>query len=668
MIQMNEVTNLMDRLMKVNIFHPSEKLRMLKDEEKTFLDPNIIMNERHRILQEKSNSPFNGSVLKEAKKLLIEEEIQQLHIKKQQRVLERELKKFEMELSKSRPKFSNYTCCTKRNFVSSDDEDFWKTARKLKNKIIIEEKRDQINGSNESTDVPITEINDSLLEIKDQKNQSAGKIKITIKDKINFKIETQRLFLLKKYFDILKCNVVEEKRFRDIKTKIEENMVSKIKRKYFDIWRTHTKDAKINGQKQKEEEEIFEKQKIEMFINKIMESQNAIMGNQKIKISDNNLMIKESNSANKKKKNTYYKHIIVESPAQYRLNAQKQIIEKQKAKLAEQNRIIEELKLKQMQKEISNANKETIDIAKQTFSNCGHNTRRTLIQLMQQNGYRDESLMVPRKRMNPPIFLLRMEARAEERRKRIKLAAEIRKQKLEEQKRMEEASRLEEEQKKKRLQQEALAEAKRLQKEQEQNRQREIEKFQKLNNVADEFYRQYLLRHYIMKPFVILIEELRGNIKKAEDHYREKLTKKIFTTWKKEIENQYKIKIDTVKSIYNTKLILRIFREWKQEVRELKLKYQVAIDFYDMKLLDNFFKLWQIITIELKTKTEIKEKLIINIYENKLKIKYFNTWKKYLTIATNIKESEKRKDELRQLVLKVIPDFDPKQRGVISED
>lgn len=65
---MNEVTNLMDRLMKVNIFHPSEKFRMLKDEEKTFLDPNIIMNERHRILQEKSNSPFNDSVLKEAKK------------------------------------------------------------------------------------------------------------------------------------------------------------------------------------------------------------------------------------------------------------------------------------------------------------------------------------------------------------------------------------------------------------------------------------------------------------------------------------------------------------------------------------------------------------------------------------------------------------------------
>lgn len=66
--------------------------------------------------------------------------------------------------------------------------------------------------------------------------------------------------------------------------------------------------------------------------------------------------------------------------------------------------------------------------------------------------------MVPRKRMNPPIFLLRMEARAEARRKRIRLAAEIRKQKLEEQKRMEEASKIEEEQKKKKLQQEVRLE------------------------------------------------------------------------------------------------------------------------------------------------------------------------------------------------------------------
>lgn len=67
---------------------------------------------------------------------------------------------------------------------------------------------------------------------------------------------------------------------------------------------------------------------------------------------------------------------------------------------------------------------------------------------------RDEILTVTRHPPEPPKFLLRMEARAKARRKRVKLAEEIRRQKLEEQKRKEEAARMEEEQKKRRLQQE----------------------------------------------------------------------------------------------------------------------------------------------------------------------------------------------------------------------
>ena len=67
---------------------------------------------------------------------------------------------------------------------------------------------------------------------------------------------------------------------------------------------------------------------------------------------------------------------------------------------------------------------------------------------------RDESLTIPQHPPDPPKFLLRMEARAEARRERVKLAEEIRKQKLEEQKSKEEAAKIEEEQKKRRLQQE----------------------------------------------------------------------------------------------------------------------------------------------------------------------------------------------------------------------
>lgn len=67
---------------------------------------------------------------------------------------------------------------------------------------------------------------------------------------------------------------------------------------------------------------------------------------------------------------------------------------------------------------------------------------------------RDESLTVPHQAPGAPKFLLRMEARAEARRERIKLAEELRRKKFEEQKMREEAARLEEEQNKRRLQQE----------------------------------------------------------------------------------------------------------------------------------------------------------------------------------------------------------------------
>lgn len=69
MIRANELTDLLDRMMKTDIFHPSEKLQMIRDEEKTFLDPNLIMDARHRILREDlSVSPTKCSVLAEAKR------------------------------------------------------------------------------------------------------------------------------------------------------------------------------------------------------------------------------------------------------------------------------------------------------------------------------------------------------------------------------------------------------------------------------------------------------------------------------------------------------------------------------------------------------------------------------------------------------------------------
>ncbi|CAK9821077.1 Coiled-coil domain-containing protein 191 [Anthophora plagiata] len=699
MVYMNEVTNLMDQMMKVDIFHPSEKLRMLRDEDKTFLDPNVIMDTRHRILRENTSAlPANDSVFTEAKKLLTQEETTQLFVKKQQRFLERELKKFEMELSKSRPKFSRaYTCKRGGTFIPSDDENFWRTSRRLRNKVdisisdnsklhvltvkesiknVLQITVEERTESGNRKKAMITEANGSLFKAEVQEDKEEGEceipcigsIKVTIKDKTNFTAEAQRLRLLRKYFDALKENATEERRFREIRMKIRQSVVSKVTRKYFDVWRMRAREAKDNTEEENVEPEVTEERRIEMFIDAITERQKELMKNQKSKVKDcGNPTMKEWIKPDTRRKSTC-KRIIVESPAQSRLNAQKQIIERQKAKLAEQNRIIEELKLKQMQKDISRSNKETIDIAKETFVHFGEKTKRTLIQLMQQNGYRDESLTIPRPSSDPPKFLLRVEARAEARRKRVKLAEETRRQKQEEQRRKEEAVRMEEEQKKRRLQQEASAEARRLRKEQEQKRQCEIEMFERLNNLADEFYRKYLLRRYIMKPFIILLEQKRGNMKKAEERYREKLTREVFAKWRNEAETQRNRKVEMAESLYNENLTTRMFEEWKRSAKEANLKHQVAMDFHDMKHLERYFKSWRIRTLELKAKSEEKLQFARSIYESKLKARYLGLWKKYLTIAEDIKESEKRKDELRQLVQKVIPDFDPKQRGVALDD
>nr|XP_031829367.1 coiled-coil domain-containing protein 191 [Nomia melanderi] len=666
-----ELTDLLDRMMKTDIFHPSEKLRMIRDEEKSFLDPNLIMDARHRILREDlSVSPTKCSVLAEAKRLFTEEEDAKSYMKKQQRFLERELKRFEMEVLRSRPKFSRPYTCKRRTFAPSDDEEFWSACRRAKRKISEDTER---SSQDRLADAPwkksmLPKADSALNDEKVENSEPPlGSIKVTITDKPNSEAELQRLDVLRKCFDALRSNAEEERRLRDIKTKIQQSVTSRITRKYFDIWRTRLRNETNDAQEEKEDPRVSEERKIELFINAITEHQKELMRTKKPRGKDDGPAAREFDTVTRRR-STVFKAVAAESPAQSRLSAQKKIIESQRAKLAEQNKIIEELKLRETQKEIYRSSKETVHVVKETLTHCGKMTRRTLIQLMQQAGYRDESLTVPHQAPGAPKFLLRMEARAEARRERVKLAEESRRRKLEEQKMREEAARLEEEQKKRRLQQEAAAEARRLRREQEQNRLREIERHNRLNNIADQFYRRYLLRRYLIEPLIALVERKKSNVRKADDHYRETLTRKIFVAWRRETEAELLARITIAESVYNKRLTISAFGEWRRMVKEENLKYQVATDFCEIKLLDRYFALWRTVTLELKAERERNEELAGRHYVNQLKRRYLFTWRRYLAIAADITESEKRRNELRQLVQTVIPDFNPKQRGVALED
>ncbi|XP_078037143.1 uncharacterized protein LOC144470149 isoform X2 [Augochlora pura] len=671
MSRANQVTDLMDRMINVDIFQPSEKHRMTQDERKTFLDPNLIMDARHRILREDlSASPTKCSVFAEAKRLLAQEEETQSFLKKQQRFLERELRRFESEVLRSRPKFSDPYACKRRSFAPSDDDEFWDSCMKTRRKST--ERRCSLEST--INFVPKTdEIDDSSTKIQRREGPETterellhfGNIKVMITDKPNSESELHRLDILRKCFDVLRENAKEECRLREIRTKIRENMTFKLRRKYFDAWRMQARNARML-EKLQEDPGVSDERKIDLFISAITERQRDLMKIKKSRNREDDVVTREISGT--KKKSVFLRPVVIESPAQSRLIAQKKIIDEQRAKLAEQSRVIEELKLKEAQKVIYKAERETIDTAKTALTLCGKMTRRTLIQLMQQAGYRDESLTVPHKAPDPPKFLSRMEARAEARRERIKLAEETRRIRLEEQKKREETARLEEEQMKRRLQQEAAAEARRLRREQEQNRLREIERQKKLNNVADQFHRKYLLRRYLIDPLYILVEQKKSNAKKADIWYRRNLVRRMFVLWKTETETVCETKIAVAESFYYRSLMISTFREWKRMAKEVNSKHQVAADFCDMKLLDRYFDSWRTVILELKAERKRNEELANDCYEQKLKARHFSMWRKYLTIAVDIAESERRKEELRQLVQTVIPDFDPKLRGVALED
>lgn len=57
----------------------------------------------------------------------------ELQLKREQAFIERELRKFEQDLQKSRPKFCGL--CSRKNIASSDDENFWRTSSRVKVKL-----------------------------------------------------------------------------------------------------------------------------------------------------------------------------------------------------------------------------------------------------------------------------------------------------------------------------------------------------------------------------------------------------------------------------------------------------------------------------------------------------------------------------------------------------
>ncbi|XP_046418993.1 calponin homology domain-containing protein DDB_G0272472 [Neodiprion fabricii] len=669
-VHFEEVKDVMEQMLRAPIFETPEK-RMLATLSKKMLDPNLVMDVRHKIFHEPlSLSPSKDVILQEAKRLILNEETQALYRRQEENMLESELKRFQSHLQKSRPKFRGPYICSRKIMANSNDHQFWAGLTGIAKKEI------------EILSDTVTEI-ESSGRIAPQTEQSAKlevsnyhcPIVVTIKDKPITESKEDRLELMRRAFKALRRNVVQERQLQDLRIKVQERITTQRLQHTFHTWRTFVDNARNRAQLKKDGKEMSKERKIELFVNAISEKQKELAKLQnKTNSADVSATLRRTQSADHPinpisvKKNSAKTVTVVDPPAKHRLNAQRRIIAEQKAKLAEQNRIIEDLKLKQIEKETQRASQDTVNVAKEVLAHVGGRTRRTLIKLIRDEGCKDKSIIEPPRLPSPPKFLIRMEARAEARRERVKRAQEEREKKMEEKRKKEESERRAEDEERKRLQLEAQKEARRLREEQEQRRAREAERTKQLNQIADEFRRKYLLRRYMMEPFFRLIDTKYNYIKIADDHYQGSLLRRTLGIWLKETHERISVKMDLASAVYNRNILWYVFRDWRDFTRSEAKKMQVATDFHDMRLQEKCLRAWNAKTVESKVQTLNDEQLAREHYGKRLRAKYFARWKDYPTIAWDMKEKEKRKDKWRELVQRVIPDFDPKQRGVAIED
>ena len=311
--------------------------------------------------------------------MLIDEETRALYRKREEEFLESELKKFEKGLCNSRPRFRGpYSCSKRENFSSADNyEKLWKIApRRVKVKVKDIQKTADTQKKNSNTD-----------------EEYNGSIKVTIKDKPTSGCKEREQKILRTAFQILVSYAKEERRLRELKIKIQDNIASKRLRKYFETWKTRMENSKKLAMKRKKEREMSDERKIEVFVNAINEKQKQLAKRPVMKefmprVKDTQEANTKQSTRESRKNSPMKKNYVVEPPASNRLDAQKKIIAEQKMRLAEQHRIIEELKLKQIEDEMRKSGKETINVAKEALTYCGQRTRRSLIQLIREEGCR----------------------------------------------------------------------------------------------------------------------------------------------------------------------------------------------------------------------------------------------------------------------------------------
>ncbi|XP_060803829.1 reticulocyte-binding protein homolog 2a isoform X2 [Amyelois transitella] len=348
---------------------------------------------------------------------------------------------------------------------------------------------------------------------------------------------------------------------------------------------------------------------------------------------------------------------------QHRYKIQKHVIALQKAKLEEQNRLIEELKYNKI-----------VEASKQSVEDMREEIRKTYYEIDRQlkpkikcltNELKIHDIEEPALVLHclkVPQFLQRMEKRAREReekhaiirerrrqleedRIRLKQQAELAKAEMDKEEKMKRIIELREKRKKERM--EAI------------RKKQHADRIRALIVMADLHYERYLMVKYGIRPFRKLLQKRRNNIEKAKAHYTFQLKKNIFLNWMWYTEDMWFERNYKADDFHRKKILRKAFDAWKQAQQAYIQKKQVADDYYDFYVTQLVFRHFRRGTEVVRKENELKFQKGVMFYNSNLLFKVLTCWRTLPALNALKREQEARKAKWRQKVLQVVPDYVP---------
>lgn len=329
--------------------------------------------------------------------------------------------------------------------------------------------------------------------------------------------------------------------------------------------------------------------KINCFLNKIRLEQNKGVAMKTKKESKVKVKQPSPKSTSKESKKEY----------EHKLKSQQDIIELQKLKIQRQERMITEMKLakfSEMLKESKNDLKMELINAKR--GNTKLRAKARCIEMaanIKPDPVEEERRKLLAQGLVVPIFLQKMQERAFERLARHEKAQE-RRLKLEtdkeEMKTAAEISRRLEDEEVKRKRLVEMREKRRQEKMAKVLKEQERQRFQENLKKARDFYVKRLMQRIGFRVFELLIRLKRTNHKKSTIHRRKMCMKKCFNVWHINAEIVWDHKRAQADRLYDLSVLRASITIWQHVHKIHKSKFLVAIDWYEIKITEKLFKCW----------------------------------------------------------------------------